>query len=275
MVQMTEREFLQIRDIVHQMSGISLSQKKKQLVVSRLSQRLRVLGFSSFSEYLDYLTCEDPDSLEAEELINRMSTNKTDFFREAHHFSFLTEEVLPSLEREKLRIWSTGCSSGEEPYSICIALLEYQRKTGHSFDLELLASDISTDILQKAANGIYKRESISPLENFLQKRYFLQGKGTQEGMVRVKKTIRSSVTFKWINLMDEVFPFAKDIDVIFMRNVLIYFDKETKYRVVRSMQDYLRSGGYLFLGHSESLYNINADLEAIGKTVYRKPLIEG
>ncbi len=267
----SDEEFFELRDKIYQLTGIYLRPIKKQLVISRLSSRLQALGLSSFREYLHFLNHHDPFKKEEREFINRITTNKTNFFREKHHFDFLVEKILPQFTpHTPLRIWSAACASGEEPYSIAISLAEYQRLNNLSLLWYLVASDISTESLRKASDAIYPEELVASLDKELLSRYFLKGKNAHIGKVRIKKELRERVHFQRINLMSNTFPFLQKFDVIFMRNVLIYFDQKTKEDLLLRINNYLREGGYLFLGHSESLFSTQLDFQLVGKTIYRK-----
>lgn len=259
----SDKEFEGIRHLVMKRAGINLTPVKKNLVISRLSRRLRNLGIPDFSAYLRYLEGLAPNDNEFEELINRISTNKTDFFREPVHFEFLKSTVLPG--RRSLDIWSAACSSGEEPYSLALTLLDWKEPLTFS----LTASDISTKVLGEAEAGIYDIEKISPVPLEQKRRYFLKGVGSQEGLVSVKPEVRARIHFRQINLMDHTWPHSRPFDVIFLRNVLIYFDKPTKTALLERIAKVIRPGGYLIVGLSDSLIGLSERFDALGHSIHR------
>jgi len=272
----TDREFQRFRALIYQHTGIALGEIKQQMVCSRLGKRLRHYGYRTFSQYYQHLMERDPKGEELLRMINAITTNKTDFFREADHFPFLSSEILAPLVAQahaggprRLRIWSAACSSGEEPYSIALTVLEGLSASG-AWDVKILASDIDTDMLAEAKEGIYRAERVASLPPPLLKRYFLCGKGARESLVRVRKEVRDLVAFRRINLRDEDWPIRTVFDVIFCRNVIIYFDRPTQERLMVRLVNLLRPGGFLFLGHSESLIGMQVGLRSVGKTVYRK-----
>ncbi|MBS3910190.1 MAG: protein-glutamate O-methyltransferase [Actinobacteria bacterium] len=270
-----DREFGRLKTLIKELTGINLTDQKKTLVVARLSKRLRALGLSSFAEYYYFLT-ETGDYSEVTHLINRITTNKTDFFRERHHFEFLTEAVLPGICEEgekngtrKLRIWSAGCSSGEEPYTIAITLCEYfLDKAG--WDIKILATDLDTEMLEKARAGIYCQDGVAPVPPEYLRKYFKKGVNANTGRYMAKDKLKKMVIFKRHNLTSERYPFNEQIDVVLCRNVIIYFDEATKAKVINSFHDVLRDGGVLFLGHSESAIGNESRFKLIGNSTFRK-----
>ncbi|HLK56846.1 MAG TPA: protein-glutamate O-methyltransferase CheR [Chthonomonadaceae bacterium] len=277
---LSDIEFQRIRQLVYRLTGISLSDAKRQLVKSRLQKRLRRLNLSSFQAYYDYLIAQGDDCSERTEFINCITTNKTDFFREPHHFDFIAKKVIPPLVRmadqgmreRKLRIWHAGCSTGEEPYTLAMTLDQALDRQGN-WDWRQLASDIDTGVLAHAERGVYERERITPVPKALLHRYFLSGTGEQADFVRVKQELRDHIAFRQINLLDNSWPFSPgfQFDIIFCRNVVIYFDKPTQKRLFARYQDLLKPGGYLFIGHSESLLGISEAFDSLGHTIYRLP----
>lgn len=262
-------EYQQLCSLIYDESGIALGDNKQSLVISRLTKRLRELHLSSFREYYDLVTC-DPTKEEFTRLLDLISTNKTDFFRELKHFDFLRERIIPSLERDKrIRIWSSACSTGEEPYTIAITLLEGVADPTR-WDLRILASDLSTRVLAKAASGLYEEERLRDVPPEVVKRHFLKGQGDQAGMVKVKPHLSRMILFRRLNLMSERFPVKTPLDVIFCRNVMIYFDRPTQERLVNKFFHHLKPGGHLFIGHSESLQWVSHPFKLIGPTIYRK-----
>ena len=266
----TLAHFNKIKQLVFEHTGISLSDAKQHLVYGRLARRLRALGLTSFDDYCDILR-NNPDD-EFGNFVNAITTNLTAFFRENHHFEFL-KKALPQLMRHrqqsrKLRIWSAGCSTGEEPYSLAITLLE-SIKDIDSWDIRILATDIDTNVLEKAASAVYAEDRIVGLSKPQQKRWFHKGKGNQGGKVKVKQAARDLITFKPLNLM-QGWPMQGEFDVIFCRNVLIYFNKDTQKTLVERYANILSEDGYLFLGHSEALSDVSTRFDLLGKSSYRK-----
>jgi chemotaxis protein methyltransferase CheR len=273
--EITDEEFDAFRDLIYAEAGIALNDGKRDLVKSRLSKRLRYFGLATFTEYYQHLMEGDPTGEERQRMINSLTTNKTDFFREAHHFDFLKSVFLPSIftqgrpgEPKNLRIWSAGCSTGEEPYTIAMALAECLGKAVHT-DVRLLASDIDTDCLDQAREGVYAEERLDPIPEDLRRKYFIRGRGSNEGQVAVRPEIRKLVTFRRINLIEENWPIRTQFDAIFCRNVIIYFDRPTQLRLLDRFASMLQPEGRLFLGHSESLQGLTDRFLSVGGGVYR------
>ena len=267
-VDLSDHDFKRFSDLVYQKCGINLHDGKKTLVRARLGKRLRQGGFKDFNSYYRFVSQSDNEQ-ELVHLLDAISTNLTSFFREEKHFVFLKEKVFPVLEKEKrkrIQIWSAGCSSGEEPYSLAMSSLEYFGVNG-AVDIQILASDISTRVLSQAQRGVYREERVINIKPPFLRKYFQRGVGAQEGNVRVKGFIRDRVRFERINLM-EPFPFKERFDVIFCRNVMIYFDKTTQERLVNKFYEALVIGGYLFIGHSESLTGATHPFKYTMPTVY-------
>ena len=240
-------------------------------MINRLAKRLRHLGLQTFSEYVEYLKEGNHRDQEFIELIDAITTNKTDFFREPKHFSFLEEEILPKIVKQrtqvdrKVRIWSAACSSGEEPYSISICLNEqFIRYPGWTF--EILASDISETILRQAVTGIYDESKVAPIPLPLLRKYFLRG----NQRYKIKPETGRNISFKKINLKMDFQRMLSNFDVIFCRNVLIYFNRETQFDIIKKCWQVLRPGGYLFLGHSETLQGMETNFTYILPAIYQK-----
>lgn len=274
-VPLSEREFLDFRALILRETGINLKDSKKALVASRLGKRLRHYNFQSYGEYYDFLIRQPPGSSEHRQLANCISTNKTDFFREPHHFDFFREQVLPELRERcarggarRLRVWSAGCSSGEEPYSIAITLVD-ALGTSAGWDIKILASDIDTEVLHRAEQGIYDFDRVRDLPEALLKAHFLNGKGQSEGMVQVRDQLKGLIKFRRINFIDPNWEIRTQFDVIFCRNVIIYFDRDTQRLLFERLVRYLTPTGYLIVGHSENLYWLNDLLVPVRSTVYR------
>ena len=267
---LSDQEFELFKALIYQQVGINLDTPKKTLLVSRLGKRLRELNLSSYKDYYDCVSGKDGEE-ELMKLLDLVSTNKTDFYREPVHFDFLRDQVIPEMQAARtLRIWSSASSSGEEPYTIAMTVRDAIPDVTR-WNVKILASDISTRVLSKAASGIYEIERVSQLSGELVKRHFLRGKHDQAGKVCVRPQVANLVSFRRINLMDETFPFSSTLDVIFCRNVMIYFDRDTQAKLMEKFHRYLRPGGYLFIGHSESLQWIEHRFRYLKPTIYQKP----
>lgn len=262
-------EFLRFRTLIYDESGISLSDQKKSLLASRLSKRLRDLGLGTFSDYYEKVT-DDPSREEFTRMLDLISTNKTDFFREPKHFEFLRDRILPELTQSKrVRIWSSASSTGEEPYTIAMTLYDGVQNPSQ-WDFKILASDLSTRVLAKAAAGLYDEERVRDVPPDVVKRHFLRGRGESEGMLKVKPHLAEMIRFRRLNLMDDHFPIKSPLDLIFCRNVMIYFDRPTQEKLVNKFYRYLKPGGYLFIGHSESLQWVTHPFKSLAPTIYQK-----
>ncbi len=273
-LKLSEAQFNEISDMVKGLCGINLHDGKKELVKARLTKRLRKLHFHDFAEYIAYVT-SDTSGIELTAMLDALSTNLTSFFREPEHLDYLGREVIPriiakaSKATPRLRIWSAGCSSGEEPYSIAVTASEAY---GHLplMDARILATDLSTRMLARATRGVYDGERIKGLSPCLRARYFRCVQTRPERLYRVNDCIRSLVHFARLNLMDH-WPMRGPLDAIFCRNVMIYFDKPTQRMLIGRFSQLLASGGTLFIGHSESLTGIRHQFRYVQPTVYEKP----
>lgn len=268
--QISDAEFIRIRDMIYKVAGIKLADGKKDLVYRRLSGRLSRLGLNSFSDYCDYV--QDEANGELQSFCDSLTTNFTSFFREQHHFDFLRSQFVDEMQQraahsgKRLRIWSAGCSSGEEPYSIAMTLLD--RFPGiDGWDARILATDLDTNVLQQCRGGSYSGEKIDKVPADIRKRWFRTT--TPNGDYVVDDRLRSLIVFKQLNLMGD-WPMRGPFDIIFCRNVIIYFDKQTQVRLVERFAKLLRDGGYLIIGHSESLLNVSDRFVLSGKTIHRK-----
>ncbi len=269
-ITLREAEFQAFRDLLYDWTGIALSSSKRNMVCARLAKRLRRHGIHSFTEYYHLLHDEAIGKEERQEFINCLTTNKTDFFREPHHFDFLRDQLIPARRAHgsrRLRIWSCACSTGEEPYTLAMILAEYCPPS-QGWDAHILASDIDTDVLAKAQQGIYPEERISTVPEAWRRKYFLRGQGARRGQVAVKPELRSRVKFCQINLMSDDWPLHTTFDAIFCRNVMIYFDRPTQNRILERFTRYLVPGGYLFLGHSENIHWLAEHYHPLGGTIY-------
>jgi chemotaxis protein methyltransferase CheR len=277
-VNMTDQEFRRFSSLIYQVCGIRMPPSKKTMLESRLQKRLRVLNMSSFRQYADLLFSEEGLEKELAEMVNVVTTNKTEFFREPAHYNFLVQSALPGILEaggggagKVINIWSAGCSTGEEPYTLAMILAEH---TAHApgMNFSILATDISTTVLDKARLGIYFEEHIAAVPPQYRRKYFLKSKDKSKALVRVVPELRSLVTFSYLNFMDAEFCVSKRHDIIFCRNVIIYFDKQTQKHVLGNIYNHLVPGGYLFLGHSETLSGMDIPLVQVASTIYRKPL---
>jgi chemotaxis protein methyltransferase CheR len=274
-VVLSERDFRIISDLVYEHCGINLHEGKKELVRARLAKCLREGNFRTFQDYMKYVL-EDKTGTEFSTLVDSLSTNLTSFFREGQHFEFMREKFLPLvLERKqksrnfRIRGWSAGCSSGEEPYSIAITLLEAVQRLGR-WDIKILATDISTSMLETAKKGIYDKQRVKPVPALQKNKYLIPHRVNGRKVFEVSKSLRDTVIFKYLNLM-ESWPITGPLDFIFCRNVMIYFDKPTQQNLITRFWNLLDSAGVLFTGHSESLTSIEHKFKYIQPTIYMKP----
>lgn len=258
----TDADFERVRKLIYQQAGISLTESKRQMVYSRLGRRLRALGMQRFDDYLSLVQSGDPAEKEA--FVNALTTNLTSFFREPHHFPILAEHARRARGREYV-LWCSASSTGEEPYSIAITLLE---ALGADAPVRILATDVDTNVLDKAEQGVYPLERVEKMPDAQVRKFFLRGSGAREGMVKVKPEVRALITFRQVNLLEEGWPVRGPLDAIFCRNVMIYFDRPTQHTILKRFSPLLRPDGLLFAGHSESLHHA-ADLFRLrSKTVY-------
>lgn len=253
--------------------GIKMPVEKKIMLESRLQKRLKALNFQSFEDYYSYVFSSNGKETELIHMMDIVTTNKTDFFREPAHFDFMQEVVIPEFTNQygnrQMKIWSAGCSSGEEPYTIAMVLNEAVEKR-NIYDYQILGTDISVSILQKAYDGIYQYSRVEPIPNTLLKKYFLKHKDPEKKIVRVIPKLRNKTSYQRLNFMDDYYNIQDTYDLIFCRNVLIYFDRETQEKVINRLCTKLKTGGYFFLGHSESITGFNVPLQNIKPTVFRK-----
>lgn len=275
---LSKSDFSRLSGFIYDQCGIKMPDSKKIMVEARLKKRLRELEMNSYSEYCNFLFSNNGSQAEITQMVDVITTNKTDFFREPKQFEFIKDRALNELisldgagTQRPLKVWSAGCSTGEEPYTLSIVLNEYaQQYSRYSFNI--LATDISTRVLEKAATGIYEVEKTSPIAHNLMQKYFLRSKNKEKKLVRVIPELRKAINFQWLNFMDDDFGINEKFDLIFCRNVIIYFDKPTQDRLIEKLIRYLRPGGYFFLGHSESIFNTNLPLVQMAASTYRKNL---
>lgn len=263
---MSERQFGKLCSKVYDLCGINLTKGKEDLVHSRLNKRLNALNLNSFEQYFNFLD-NDRQGKEIVWMLDALTTNKTSFFREIQHFEFLKDKILPKLRGNSLRIWSAACSSGEEPYSIAVLLAE-SLPNFKNWDIRILGTDISTQVLAKANEAVYKTEVLEPIPQAWRQKYFVKEDPLGKTW-RVVPQLRSLVSLARLNFMEK-FPMRGPFDVIFCRNAMIYFDKPTQETLVRRFYDLLAPGGYLLIGHSESLTGAKHDFNYIQPAVYQK-----
>ena len=266
----TAADFERVRKLIYEHAGISLSAVKQDMVYSRLARRLRATGKTSFGDYLALLERGDKD--EWERFVNALTTNLTSFFREPHHFPLLADHLKTLADRAPIKIWCSASSTGEEAYSLAMTAVE----TFGNFNapVSIMASDLDTNVLATADKGVYPLERVEKISPERIKRFFFKGTGAQEGYVCVRPELRRLITFQRVNLLDAVWPVRAPLDVIFCRNVMIYFDKPTQYKILSRFAPLLHNDGLLFAGHSESFLHAADLFRSLGKTVYelaRKP----
>ncbi|WP_028575086.1 CheR family methyltransferase [Desulfonatronovibrio hydrogenovorans] len=270
---LAERDFKKLSQFISAECGIRVPPAKKTMLESRLQRRLRSLGMSDYKDYCEYLFSLKGMEIEMPHLLDAVTTNTTHFFREPGHFEYLHNKVLPQWHAEhkkdkEMIIWSAGCSSGEEPYTLSMVLAEFaERNPGFSF--VVVATDINNEVLEKASLGIYDEERISGIPPLLKRKYLLRSRDRKKKLVRVIPALRNKVKFRRLNFMGE-FGFREPMDVIFCRNVMIYFDRPVQEKLLQKFVFHLASGGFIFIGHSESLAGMDLGLEQTAPTIYRK-----
>jgi chemotaxis protein methyltransferase CheR len=273
LVSLGDKDFHRLSSFIMSHYGIKLPPAKKTLVQCRLQKRLKAYNMSSFGDYIDFLFSSAGREKELSNMIDEISTNKTDFFREPNHFEFLSQtglrEYLSKTGKRRISAWSAGCSSGEEPYTIAIILKEYARLE-HYIDFTITATDISKRVLQEGMLGIYNEDKISEIPFALKKEYFQKGKNSFKQHVRVNSDIRNTVNFRQFNLLSSDYSIFGSFDIIFCRNVLIYFERAIQYRIIYNLCTQLNPGGYLFLGHSETTMGFTLPLKTIRPSIFNK-----
>lgn len=272
-IQLEESDFSRLSSFIMSQFGIKLPPNKKTLLQSRLQKRLKKLQHSSFKEYVDYVFSTRGQHEEVWNMIDAVSTNKTDFFREPQHFNFLLEQgiedYLQLSRKNRLSIWSAGCSSGEEPYTLAMVLKEASESM-RFFDFNIIATDISESVLQHAVVGIYNENKIQTIPDYYKKKYLLRGKSNYENKVRISSQLRSKVEFKKYNLLTTDYSSLGKFDIIFCRNVMIYFERDVQQRLLKQFCKILNPGGYMFIGHSESITGFSLPLKHIRPTIFKK-----
>ena len=273
LVSMGNREFASLSRFIYEQCGIKMPEAKKTMLEGRLQKRLRHLGLKSFADYIDYLF--GPEGMERElvPMIDLVTTNKTDFFREPDHFDYLRDRVLPEwCERYPLRrllVWSAGCSTGQEPYTLAMVLSDFAA-LHKGFDFQILATDISTRVLEQARRAVYSESVLDPVPPVMKSRYLLRSKDRTSGLARIVPELRAKLKLRRLNFLDEDFGLREHLDIIFCRNVIIYFDRQTQTRLLQKFYSHLRMGGHIFMGHSETLSGLDVKLVSVAPTVYRK-----
>jgi len=266
-----EADFARLAAFINSHAGIKMPPSKRSFLEGRLRRRVIALGFATFNDYCRHLFDGNGLSQEAVHLIDCVTTNKTDFFREPHHFDYLAQSVLPDMmgwgNGQPMRLWSAGCSNGAEPYTMAMVCEDFAQ-TKPQFRYEIIASDISVSMLQHASRAIYPHHEIEPVPVEMRKRYLLRN--PEKNTVRIRQELRGKVSFAHINLMDQVYGLRQPMDVIFCRNLLIYFDKPTQQAVLEKLCAHLKTGGTLFLGHSESITGMDLPLKSRGATIFMK-----
>jgi chemotaxis protein methyltransferase CheR len=273
MVSMSSREFASLSRFIYEQCGIKMPEAKKTMLEGRLQKRLRALGMKNFSQYVDYLFHPAGNNDELVQMIDHVTTNKTDFFREPDHFEYLQKKVLPEWFEKygtrRLMVWSAGCSTGQEPYTLAMVLNEFAGERP-GFDFQILATDISTRVLEQAKRAVYSEDLTAPMPSVLKSKYLLRSKDRRSGLVRIAPELRARVKFRRLNFLDGDFGLREPLDIIFCRNVIIYFDRPTQSRLLQRFYGHMRTGAYIFMGHSETLSGLDVPLVSVAPTVYRK-----
>jgi chemotaxis protein methyltransferase CheR len=267
-------DFGRLRRLIYEQAGINLSPDKKTMLELRIKRRLRSLNLNSYAQYCDYLFARHGQKEEIVHLIDVVTTNKTDFFREAAHFDLLVQKAIPDVmagneSGRQLLVWSAACSSGEEPYTLAMVLNEYgQAHPGFRF--RVLATDVSTTVLEKAKLGVYSYEVVRPVSPDLRRKYFMRSRDPDSKVLRVVPELRQLVEFRRLNFMDADFGLSERADIIFCRNVLIYFDRPTQEKILQKLTRHLAPRGYTFVGHAETLHDMDVPLAPVAPALYRK-----
>lgn len=273
-VALSEKNFRHLCEFVHSVCGIRLTTKKKSMVDGRIRRRMRALGITNINDYCQFLFAEKSVEAEAElvHFIDAVTTNKTDFFREPAHFAFLQDRIFPSYlktKRRDLKVWSAASSTGAEAYTIAMVIDSFFHGQG-DINYDILATDICTDVLEKGRAALYPATMLDPIPEELRRRYVLIPKDPSRREFLVNRKLRARINFQQLNLMDDRYPCDRDFDLIFLRNVLIYFDRPTQESVLSKLCEHLKPGGYLFLGHSESLAGSKFPLDLVANTIFRR-----
>jgi chemotaxis protein methyltransferase CheR len=273
---MSDADFRKLASFIEGELGIRMPDSKRIMLEARLQKRLRRFGFDSYKKYIDYVFSDEGRESELINMIDAVTTNKTDFFREADHFDFLIETIVPTAGArtgagisKPFAVWSAGCSTGEEPYTIAM-VLEERRALDPRFSFHVFASDLSTQVLDKAREAVYEESKVAVVPLSFKKKYMLRSKDKEKSLVRMKPEIRARVSFDRINFMDERYPINDFYDVIFCRNVIIYFERSVQESILRKLCAHIHPGGWLILGHSETLTGMNIPLKGVAPTIYQR-----
>jgi chemotaxis protein methyltransferase CheR len=272
----SDRDFRSLTQLIGSECGIALASGKRSMIESRLRKRVQALGLESLAAYCDYMHSAEGRRKEWSGFVDVITTHKTDFFREPAHFDYLVQQAIPALAESSgagvlrpLQVWSAACSTGEEPYTLAMVLSECT-VGGRSCRFQIRASDISDAVLETARRAVYSVNSIKPVPDTMRRRFLLRSRDRTSELVRIAPELRAKVEFRQLNLMDEQYGFAEPMDVVLCRNVMIYFDRPTQERVLNRIAKTLRKGGYLLMGHAESLNGLELPLLQVGPTVYRR-----
>lgn len=271
---LSKRNFEALSKFIYSYSGIKMPLSKSTMLEGRLRRRLRVTGIATFDDYCDYLFNQGGIEREAIYLIDVVTTNKTDFFREPKHFDYMRDVALADILRQfserRLRIWSSACSTGAEPYTLAMVMSDYLQSKAPDRDYFILATDLSTDVLQKAQKGIYSSDMMAPVPPEMMRRYVMRATNAHRQEMRVAPALRQKVGFARMNLMDAKYPIGDPMHIIFCRNVLIYFDKQTQAQVLTRLCNSLAPGGYLFIGHSETVTGFDLPIRQVANTIFKR-----
>ncbi len=269
--QLSQDNFRRLAQLIQSYSGIKMPDNKRTMLEGRLRRRLRATEIETLDDYCQYLFEENGLETEIIHLIDAITTNKTEFFREPTHFDFLKSDILPQLVesgRPTIKAWSAACSIGAEPYSLAMVLEEHRRNGGR-LDYSVLCTDLCTEALERAVAGVFQTAMIEPVGQALRQRYLMASREKSRDEVRIVAKLRAKLSFGRLNLMDETYPIHRDMDLIFCRNILIYFDKSTQERVLRRLCSHARPGGFLFLGHSETIAGFDLPVSQVANTIFR------
>lgn len=276
-MEISDKIFHRFTAYIYEEMGIKMGENKRVMLQARLAKRIRTLQLDSFDAYCEYLFSAAGQQQELASFIHEVTTNKTDFYRESNHFDYLIEQALPTLfneglrcsVRRPLRVWSSACSTGEEPYTLAMFLHEYEARN-QGFSYTILATDISTTVLREAKEAIYEERRIDPIPAPIRKKYILRSKNKARSQIRIAPELRARVEFRWTNLKDPKLTANEMMDIVFCRNVIIYFDRPTQELVLNNLCRYVLPGGFLFMGHSESLSGLDVPLVQVAPTIYRR-----
>ncbi|MBT4286196.1 MAG: chemotaxis protein CheR [Deltaproteobacteria bacterium] len=276
-ITLSNKDFTRLSDFIHNNYGIKMPPVKKILLESRLQKRLKALNIDSFEHYCDYLFSSEGKEAELKFFIDKVTTNKTDFFREPEHFYHLTNSVIPKIIKSwkgvhnQLQVWSAGCSTGEEPYTIAMVIQDFaDEHPTYRLNYSILATDISQEVLTTGYNAVYSEDKVEPVAYSMKKKYLLRSKEKNKRLVKMVPEIRNRIQFKMLNFMDSHYPLSKKVDIVFCRNVIIYFDKPTQESIINKLCKTIKPGGYFFQGHSESIQGFNVPLKPLYPTIYQK-----